>query len=105
MKLKFFLVAIVLTATSASAGDDPRLAYGRSLVKENCSRCHAIALTDESAHSKAPAFRGLSQRYPIEALAEALGEGISVGHPDMPEFVAEPKQVDAIISYIKSLGP
>jgi hypothetical protein len=31
-------------------------------------------------------FRTLGKRYPIEALEEALGEGIISGHPDMPEF-------------------
>jgi len=39
----------------------------------------------------------------VEDLEEALGEGISTGHPDMPEFVATPTQIDAIVSYIKSL--
>ena len=41
----------------------------------------------------------------IERLAEALAEGISTGHPDMPEFVAAPEQVDAIIAYIRSINP
>lgn len=100
-----FLVAttLVLFSSSASANDDRQQAYGEMLVKENCSRCHAVAMTDESAHPEAPAFRNLSQRYPIEALAEALAEGISVGHPDMPEFRAEPEQIGAIVSYIESL--
>ena len=88
---------------SASAEDDPHRSYGEMLVKQNCSRCHAVALTDESAHPEAPAFRNLSQRYPIEALAEALAEGISVGHSDMPEFKAEPEEIGAIIAYIESL--
>lgn len=101
----FVAAAILLTAITTSAGDESRLAYGRSLIEENCSRCHAVASTDESTHPEAPAFRNLSQRYPIETLEEALGEGISTGHPDMPEFIAEPEQIDAIIAYIESLDP
>jgi len=60
-------------------------------------------MTDTSPHPDAPAFRTLPKRYPIDYLAEALAEGISTGHPDMPEFVASPDQIDAIIAYIESL--
>ncbi|TGW04964.1 cytochrome c, partial [Mesorhizobium sp. M2D.F.Ca.ET.145.01.1.1] len=34
---------------------------------------------------------------------EALAEGISTGHPDMPEWIASPDQIDAIIAYINTL--
>ena len=43
------------------------------------------------------------QRYPLDSLEEALGEGILSGHPDMPEFVFEPRDVGAIIRYLKSI--
>jgi hypothetical protein len=36
-------------------------------------------------------------------LAEALAEGIFVGHPDMPEFVFEADEVGAILAYLKSI--
>jgi hypothetical protein len=35
-------------------------------------------------------------------LEEALAEGIVTGHPDMPEFMASPDQINAIIAYIAS---
>ena len=102
---RFLLVAATLFVVSpVAANDDRQLSYGGDVVTENCSRCHAVTMTDRSLHPDAPAFRSLSRRYPIEALAEALAEGISTGHPDMPEFVATPEQIEAIIAYIKSLG-
>ena len=73
------------------------------VVEANCSQCHAIARDDDSAHPDAPPFRTLSARYPIEALAEALAEGIVVGHPDMPEFVAGPDEIEAILAYLESI--
>jgi len=79
------------------------ISQGEALVRSNCSPCHAVGLDDKSPHPDAPAFRTLSERYPIEDLAEALAEGISTGHPDMPEFVASPEQIDAIIAYIGTL--
>ena len=53
----------------------------------------------------APPFRTLSQRYPIEMLAEALAEGIMTGHPAMPQFVFEPHDIDALLTYIDGLSP
>lgn len=95
-----FAVAFALPAW---AGDSLQIAYGKRLVETNCARCHAIGPTGASTHPDAPPFRSLHQRYPIEDLQEALAEGISTGHPDMPEFVASPDQIEAIIAYIGSL--
>ena len=76
---------------------------GEALLAKNCARCHAIGRTGASPHSQAPPFRTLSRKYPIEGLAEALAEGIFVGHPDMPEFVFEADEVGAILAYLKSI--
>ena len=58
---------------------------GESLLATHCSRCHATGRTGASVQSDAPPFRTLASRYPVEELDEALAEGLSVGHPDMPE--------------------
>jgi cytochrome c len=76
---------------------------GQELLESNCSHCHAVGRTGASSHAAAPPFRTLSRRYPIEELTEALAEGLSVGHVDMPEFVFEPDDVGAIIDYLKSI--
>lgn len=78
--------------------------WGKALVEGNCARCHAVGERDQSLHPDAPPLRTLSQRYPIDALEEAFAEGISTGHPDMPEFVATPEEIEAIITYLGSLG-
>lgn len=90
-----------LLATSARADG---ISEGKALVETNCERCHSVDRLSNSTHPEAPPFRTLSKRYPIDALEEALAEGISTGHPDMPQFVATPKQVVAILAYIGSLG-
>ncbi len=100
---RLLLAALLLAVTQARAQDLE--IHGRTLVETNCSGCHAVGRDGASPHVDAPAFRTLHQRYPVESLAEALAEGISTGHPDMPEFVASPEQVDAIITYIGSLEP
>jgi mono/diheme cytochrome c family protein len=76
---------------------------GLDLLTANCARCHAVGRTGQSTHPEAPAFRTLGSRYPIDALAEALAEGLSSGHPDMPEFRFEIADVDAILAYLNSI--
>ena len=105
MSRAILVLAAVAAASPAWAWDDPEIARGRALVEANCAQCHAVGLTDDSRHPEAPPLRSLSERYPLDALEEAFVEGISTGHPDMPEFVATPEQIAAIIDYIASLEP
>jgi cytochrome c len=42
-------------------------------------------------------------RYPPENLAEALAEGIVSGHPDMPEYVLSPEEIEAVMAYLHTL--
>ncbi|WP_237684318.1 c-type cytochrome [Pseudaminobacter soli (ex Zhang et al. 2022)] len=90
---------------AGEAPDAAGVANGKALVEANCGRCHAIGPADKSPHPQALPFRTLSKRYPIEALEEALAEGIFTGHPEMPEFQATPEQIGEIIAYIKTLQP
>jgi mono/diheme cytochrome c family protein len=96
------ILAAVFGLPTALASADP-VSRGEALIEANCARCHAVGKTDKSSHPDAPAFRILSQRYPLTDLEEAFAEGISTGHPDMPEWVASPDQIAAIIAYIESL--
>ena len=77
---------------------------GRALVERECARCHSVSHTGQSLHKMAPPFRELPKRYPVEHLAESLAEGIVVGHKDMPEFLFEPDDIEAILAYISSLA-
>jgi len=76
---------------------------GLTLVRTNCSRCHATGRYGASPLKIAPPFRTLHNRYPVEDLQESLAEGIVTGHPTMPEFRFDPGQVTDIIAYLKSL--
>ena len=102
-------VVLLLAAAAGSAcaaptaPDEASLKRGQELLQRDCSRCHAIGRTGDSPHQGAPAFRTLSQRYPINSLEEALAEGIMSGHPDMPEFSFDADDVGAIIAYLKSI--
>jgi cytochrome c len=97
------LAAMLAMATRLPAAADEQLQRGHDLLQKDCAACHAIGKSGESPRSEAPAFRTLSQRYPIDSLEEALGEGIITGHNDMPEFKFDADDVGAIIAYLKSI--
>ena len=86
--------------TSAHAQSTQR---GLAFARANCARCHSVDKTGESPLPAAPPFRILHQRYPVETLEEALGEGIVTGHPSMPEFRLDPGQIADLIAFLKSL--
>ena len=97
------LLLVLISAGTALPQDKQALeSRGEGVLTTNCSRCHAVGRTGDSTHPEAPPFRTLGQRYPIEVLAEALAEGLSSGHPDMPEFRFEVDDVDAILAYLNS---
>ena len=93
----------LIFVASAYAQMDPRQQRGLTLATANCARCHSIDKVTASPLKLAPPFRELHNRYPVESLEEALGEGIVTGHPNMPEFRLDPGQVGDLVSYLKSL--
>lgn len=111
MKLVLAAIPVVTAGFFLASGADPvraqsatNLDEGRQLVETNCGECHGVGETDASPHRSAPPFRLLSNHFPMDALEEAFADGrIYSGHPDMPEFIATPEQLDAIIAYIASL--
>lgn len=102
-RLPASVIALMLLGYVHPVVADSLTDHGKALVEVNCARCHATGKADKSSHPDAPAFRTLSKRYPITDLEEALAEGISTGHPDMPEWIANPDQIDAMIAYISTL--
>ena len=109
----FAAVMVLVGASAAAAQPQPsskpaaltraELRQGHAIAERYCSSCHAVTRTDKSHHPQSPPFRELSRRYPIDSLAESLAEGISVGHPDMPEIQLEPPQIHDFLGYLKSI--
>jgi mono/diheme cytochrome c family protein len=79
------------------------LARGHEIAQAHCASCHAVGRSGDSTAPEAPPFRTLSQHYRVDTLEEALAEGISVGHPAMPEFQFAPDDVHALVLYLQSV--
>jgi cytochrome c len=86
-------------AVAASASEQ----RGQFFARTNCAKCHAIDKVSESPLRIAPPFRTLHRRYPIEALEEAFAEGISTGHPTMPEYQLAPDQINDLLAFMRTL--
>ncbi len=104
--LAVLMVGLVLPLSAHAQTDATRAGpalKGQLIVEANCSRCHAVGRDGTSTHSQAPPFRDIVKRYAPSDLAEALAEGIVSGHPDMPQFVFQPGEINAIIAYLDAL--
>lgn len=92
--------AVAAQSASSSLGSAAR---GHRLLVQDCAVCHQVETTGDSPNPLAPRFRELHKRYPVEDLAEALAEGIMVGHPQMPQFRFAPDEVADVIHYLQSI--
>jgi cytochrome c len=86
---------------SSRSGSAEGVERGRSFAEANCARCHAIGPTGKSPIAKAPPFRTLRNRYPVEDIVEALAEGTA--HSQMLQLELSAVQIDDLIAYLKSL--
>jgi mono/diheme cytochrome c family protein len=96
-------VSVIFTLGSAQRMEAANVEQGRRLAQLYCAGCHAIDKVSPSPLRIAPPFRNLHERYPVETLEEALAEGITTGHPSMPQFQFEPDQINDLIMFLKSL--
>jgi mono/diheme cytochrome c family protein len=110
MRLVWAVVLVALISGPLAAGAPPvstqEIERGRAFAERNCATCHAVGRTGMSPYAPAPPFRTLHEKYDVEALAEALAEGIVVGHGgarQMPQFVLSPAQIDDLLAYLKWL--
>jgi mono/diheme cytochrome c family protein len=105
MSIRLPVSALLMTGLLqvAAAATDGQVQRGKTFVGANCATCHAVGRIGESPLAVAPAFRELHTKYPVEDLGEALAEGITTGHPTMPQFELEPDQITDVLAYLKSL--
>ncbi len=103
MMRQLALLLVVACASSTALAQSGRVQRGFTFAQTNCSQCHAIGRVGESPIPEAPPFRALHTRYPVEDLAEAFAEGITTGHPSMPQFQLDPAQINDLLAYLQSV--
>jgi len=101
-RLTLLCIALAL-GSSAAMAQSGRVQRGFTFAQTNCSQCHAIGRFGDSPIPEAPPFTTLHTLYPIEDLAEAFAEGITTGHPSMPQFELDPAQINDLLAYLNSI--
>lgn len=91
------------STVTAGGGESPDIAKGQTLAESRCAHCHATGRDGASPIDAAPAFRHLGRRWPVENMAEALAEGIVVGHPAMPTFAFSPPEIDDFLGWLQAI--
>ena len=97
------LIAIIAMAPQIACAQASDIDAGKVVAQSLCAKCHAIEARGESPFPPAPPFRLIPDRYDPEDLAEALAEGMVVGHDAMPEFELPPEKITNLLAYIGSL--
>lgn len=93
-----------LNATGEPLKESDRLvAEGKALVERHCARCHAVGMNGLSPNPKAPEFRTMQQRHPVQALREPLTRAIAAPHDEMPKFALPDADIDKVAAYLNSL--
>jgi cytochrome c len=102
--MRYAIIIFVLAMQSQPSGaQSGRAQRGQVYVQTHCAGCHAVGKFGDSRLALAPPFRTLHTRYPVEELAEAFAEGITTGHPSMPEFRLDAAQINDVIAYLQTL--
>jgi hypothetical protein len=101
--VQLFALVLMTSSTMAQTALDPSAQRGLTIARTYGARCHSIDRISPSPLKIAPPFRTLHKKYPVEQLEEPLAEGLSTGHPTMPEFRLEVDQINDFIAFLKSL--
>ena len=96
------LAGLALADPTTATADEALAERGRIIADTYCSECHATGAGGDSPLAEAPPMRTFHERWPVDHLAEALAEGIMVGHEDMPEFRMTTSEIDAFLAYLES---
>lgn len=96
------VVAGLLLGLPNAAAEEER---GKTLLQDNCGRCHAVEPGAASPLAKAPNLYVVLGSYPGERLEVELGEGIGSLHKDMPQVQFSGEDISDIYYYVHDEKP
>jgi mono/diheme cytochrome c family protein len=106
MQLRRLTLATALAGGAAffatfalAAGETQR---GATIAKRWCAACHVVASDQTSASADAPSFFDIAKRRTDK---KKLGGFLMDPHPPMPDMHLSRKEIDDIVTYIRSLDP
>lgn len=91
--------ALLAQAQVLEAGDAAR---GEIIARRWCAACHLVTADQTAAKVDAPPFFDIAKRWPGD---NALGSFLADPHPKMPDMSLTRREIEDIVSYIRSLAP
>ena len=102
--LAALVVGLSVLASPVLAQDTATLERrGEALLSRHCAMCHALGRAGSSPNPIALPLRELERKHSAVSMREALASGLTGGHPDMPRFAFEPREIDEIIAYFRAI--
>lgn len=93
------LAFAAMASSTADAGDAQK---GVVIAKRWCASCHVVSKDQTSAVADAPSFFDIAQR---RTDRKALTNFLVDPHPPMPDMHLSRREIDDIVTYIRSLDP
>jgi mono/diheme cytochrome c family protein len=92
------LPMLTLAAGAVELGNKER---GHEYAQKHCSDCHAIEKDDQLLLGDVPTFQEVADSQGMSP--RALAVWLQTSHPNMPDFIIPPDDMDNVIAYIMSL--
>jgi len=95
--------AVAVAAFAARAEPLDPVEHGRLLVRQNCSKTHAVGRRGASPQPAAPPFRILGRSFELDDFPQRLMRGLSAMHPDMPEVRFTEDDARDVRAYLRTI--
>lgn len=97
------IYAIVLLAVTVMSQGKAAAPVGENLAARWCSQCHAVKPNQVSTNPEAPPFGDVAAR--SSSTDYTLRVFLNIQHVNMPNFILQPDDADALVHYIMSMKP
>jgi mono/diheme cytochrome c family protein len=95
------ILALLSPTSSALAVELGNPAAGLEYAKKVCADCHAVERDTVMLFSQVPSFQDVADTEGMTP--RALVVWMSTSHPNMPDLIIPPDDMDNVIAYIMSL--
>jgi mono/diheme cytochrome c family protein len=99
--LQYLAVALALLPSAAAAVELGNKERGLAYAQQVCADCHAVEKDTSYLFTDIPSFQEIADTQGMSP--RALAVWLQTSHPNMPDLIIPPDDMDNVIAYIMSL--
>jgi mono/diheme cytochrome c family protein len=99
--LQYLALALALLPSAAAAVELGNKEAGHAYAQKFCADCHAVDKDTTLLFTDIPSFQEVADSEGMSP--RALAVWLQTSHPNMPDFIIPPDDMDNVIAYIMSL--